>query len=349
MNKRVLIAMSGGVDSSAAAWLLKESGYDCCGASMRLFDNSESTCCSLDDVEDARSVCNLLGIPHHVFNFKDTFARTVLARFIDSYETGKTPNPCIDCNRFLKFQKFLRRALELEYDYIATGHYARIEHADGRWLLRKGADISKDQSYVLASMTQEQLSRTLFPLGTYDKPYIRQLADRHGLVNAHKADSQDLCFAPDNDYAAALIRLSGKNYPPGDFINQDGSVLGRHKGIIRYTVGQRKGLGISAPDHLYVLEKRMSDNTVVLGTREQLLQKELIAVDFNWIMYDRPPSKLRAKARIRYKKPESWANVTTMQDGSVHIEFDEPVSAVAPGQIAVLYDGEYVLGGGTIV
>ena len=349
MSKRVLIAMSGGVDSSVAAWLLKEQGYECSGASMRLFDGLESTCCSLDDVEDARAVCRVLDIPFHVFNFKETFTYTVLARFIDGYENGSTPNPCIDCNRYLKFEKFLWRALELEYDYIATGHYVRTEQADGRWFLRKGADASKDQSYVLASMTQDQLAHTLFPLGGYNKPDIRQIAERHNLVNAHKADSQDLCFAPNNDYAAALTRFSGKQYPPGDFVSPDGHILGRHKGIVRYTVGQRKGLGISSPEHLYVLEKRVRDNTIVLGSRDRLLRNDLTATDLNWITFDRPPQSFRAKARIRYNNPESWANVTTAPDGTVRITFDEPVSAVAPGQLVVLYDGEYVLGSGTIV
>ena len=353
MSKRVLIAMSGGVDSSVAAWLLKEAGYDCAGASMRLFDSTESTCCSIDDVDDARAVCRTLGIPHYVFNFKTTFAQTVLARFIKHYRDGKTPNPCIDCNRFVKFQKFLARADELEYGYIATGHYARTEYVNGRWLLRKGVDESKDQSYVLASMTQEQLSRTLFPLGTYSKPEIRKIAEEHGLVNAQKADSQDLCFAPDNDYAAALARLSGEVYPPGNFITVDGMVIGQHKGIIHYTIGQRKGLGMFMPKfdghQPYVLEKRAHDNTIVLGIGEQLLKTELVANDFNWIMYDTPPSQFRAKARIRYNKPESLATIMPMDDGYVRVEFDEPVSAIAPGQIVALYDDEYVIGSGTII
>jgi len=348
MNKRVLIAMSGGVDSSVAAWLLKEAGYDCAGASMRLFDSTESTCCGIDDVEDARAVCRVLGIPHYVFNFKATFEQTVLARFVDSYECGLTPNPCIDCNRFMKFQKFLWRARELEYDYIATGHYARTECEGGRYLLKKGVDESKDQSYVLAMMTQDHLAHTLFPLGDYRKPEIRQIAERHGLVNAHKADSQDLCFAPDGDYAAALIRLSGKSYPPGDFITEDGYVMGRHKGIIHYTVGQRKGLGISAPEYLYVLEKRVVDNAIVLGSRERLFKSELVADDFNWMLYGSPPPRFRAKARIRYNSLETWANVFVAGNGSVRLEFDEKVRAVAPGQVVVLYDDICVIGGGVI-
>ncbi len=354
MSQKALIAMSGGVDSSVAALLMQEKGCDCIGATMRLFQNEDAgmprgkSCCSLDDVEDARSVACSLGMPYYVFNFMENFQSEVIARFISSYESGATPNPCIDCNRTMKFGKLYQRAAMLGCDCVATGHYARIEKESGRYLLKKAADETKDQSYVLYFMTQEQLAYTQFPLGDLHKTEVRRIAEAHGLVNARKHESQDICFVPDGDYAKAIERISGKTYPFGNFIDRGGAVLGEHKGIIRYTVGQRKGLGLSLQEPMYVCEKRTEDNTVILGRNEDLYSGELDAEDFNWIAFENPPEFLRVKAKIRYRQPEQWATVTSTGTGAVHLVFDEPQHAVAKGQAVVLYDGDFVLGGGII-
>lgn len=349
---KALIAMSGGVDSSVAAYLMRQAGYDCVGAMMRLFDGDdagrESSCCSLEDAEDARAVAFRLGIPFNVFNFTGDFKAQVIDRFIDAYERGLTPNPCIDCNRFLKFERLFRRANELGCDYIVTGHYARIEQSGDRYLLKKALDVSKDQSYVLYAMTQEQLAHTKFPLGETEKTETRRIAQEQGFCNARKKDSQDICFVPDGDYAKVIEDYTGKRYAPGRFVDRNGKTLGEHGGLIRYTVGQRKGLGISASEPLYVCEKRTKENEVVLGPNEALYQKAFEVGDFNWIAFENPPDKTRAKVRIRYHQHEQWATVLSTGDRNVHIEFDEPQRAVAPGQAAVVYDGDIVLGGGII-
>ena len=351
---KVLIAMSGGVDSSVAAFLMKEQGCACIGATMKLFHSedigvkSTKTCCSLEDVEDARSVAFHLGIPYYVFNFSDDFKGQVIDRFIAAYERGATPNPCIDCNRYLKFARLYERARVLGCDAIVTGHYARIERENGRWLLKKALDESKDQSYVLYSLTQEQLAHTRFPLGALHKSETRRIAEEQGFYNADKPDSQDICFVPDGDYARFIARRTGHDCPAGDFVDEDGHVLGRHRGIVHYTVGQRKGLGIAADAPLYVKRIDARENRVVLSGNDALFSRELTAGDFNWIAYDTSPRELRASARVRYHQREQAAAVTVLPDGRVHLVFDEPQRAVTPGQAVVLYDGGTVLGGGTI-
>ena len=352
-----MIAMSGGVDSSAAALLMLEAGYECIGVTMQLFHNEdagiprEKSCCSLSDVMDAKLVSSKLGMLHYVFNFSDKFRETVMTRFSQSYEKGATPNPCIDCNRFLKFDAMVQRMHEMNFDYVVTGHYARTEfdETSGRYLLKKGIDETKDQSYVLYSLTQEQLKHIRFPLGTYHKTEIRAIAEKAGFVNAHKKDSQDICFVPDGDYAGFLERFTGKTYPAGDFVDTSGIVLGQHRGIIHYTVGQRKGLGISAKYPLYVQEIRTDTNQVVLGKNEELFSDSLTADDVNLISVDNLTEPLKCSAKIRYRHPEQPCTAWQTDDGILHVRFDAPQRAITRGQAVVLYQGETVVGGGTIL
>ena len=355
MSKNAIVAMSGGVDSSVAALLLQEQGYELMGVTMKLFYNEdigiarEKTCCSLSDVEDARGVAALLGIPFYVMNFSDDFQREVMDRFVLSYEAGQTPNPCIECNRYLKFDRLLSRAQELGFDHVATGHYARIELSNGRYLLKKAKDPHKDQTYMLYSLSQEQLSHALFPLGDYVKEETRALAERHGLVNARKRDSQDICFVQNGSYADFIERYTGKTYPEGDFVSMDGKVLGRHKGVIRYTIGQRKGLGLSLPEPMYVVALDLPGNRVILGRDEDLFTHPVRVGNVNLIPYDELPGKVRCQAKTRYSQKAADATAEMEDEDTLRLTCDTPVRAATPGQAAVLYDGDLVLGGGTII
>lgn len=348
-HKKALIAMSGGVDSSVSALLIKQQGYQCIGATMSLF--KKSGCCSEQDILDAQQVCADMNIPHEIINFADSFKAQVINRFISAYTKGVTPNPCIDCNRYLKFGKLFDKAQELGCDYVVTGHYARICYNEklGRYLLLKGKDPAKDQSYVLYSLTQEQLQHVLFPLGEYQKTEIREIAEANNFVNAHKQDSQDICFVENGKYAEFIEKRTGKKFKAGNFVDVEGKVLGRHKGIIYYTVGQRKGLGLALPQPMYVKEIDVKHNQVILATNDQLFSTSVIAKDINLIDCDRITEPRRLKARIRYHHIEQWATVTQPDKDTLVVEFDESQRAITKGQSLVLYDGDIVVGGGTII
>ncbi|MDO4272525.1 MAG: tRNA 2-thiouridine(34) synthase MnmA [Eubacteriales bacterium] len=358
MNKRALIAMSGGVDSSVAAALMCENGYECIGITMKLYNNedvgvsSEKACCTLSDTEDARSVAYRLGMRYYVLNFTDDFEGQVIRRFITAYEKGETPNPCIDCNRYMKFDKLYQKASMLGCDTIVTGHYARVVYDKNlnRWLLKKSLNPAKDQSYVLYFMTQEQLAHTQFPLGSFsDKEEVRSAARKYNFVNAGKHDSQDICFVPNGNYSDFIEQYTEKKYAEGNFVDTEGKILGTHKGMIRYTIGQRKGLALSLPSPMYVCRKCPEDNTVVLSDETNLYSNELTAGDFNWIAFEKPETPIHVTAKTRYHAKEAAAVATVQKDGTVKISFEQPQRAITKGQAVVLYDGDTVVGGGTII
>ena len=349
-SNRALVAMSGGVDSAMTAYLIKQAGYRALGVTMRLHGGGENGCCTEQDMADAAAVAAMLHIPHEVCELSSRFAEAVIAPFIEAYETGRTPNPCVLCNRYLKFEALYDYGRAHGYDTIATGHYARIRYdeASGRYLLLRAADPTKDQSYVLYSLRQEQLAHTLFPLGEMTKDEVRAKAEQLGFLNARKRDSQDICFVPDGDYARFIEEYTGKTYPPGDFVTADGRVLGRHRGLIRYTIGQRKGLGLALPAPLYVCALDLPGNRVLLGEERDLYTKTLLAKDINLITAARWDVPQRLSARVRYRQKEQPATVTQIDEDTLRVEFDEPQRAVTRGQAVVLYDGDVVAGGGVI-
>ena len=348
---RVFAAMSGGVDSAGAALLLRQAGHDVHGVTLRLhhYKDRPGLCGSADDIETAKAVAAALGIPHTVLDLCPLFQQAVMDKFVSEYVHGRTPNPCIDCNREVKFGALLDWALAQGADAIATGHYARVSYDDvsGRWLLLRGRDRRKDQSYVLYQLTQRQLSHLLLPVGEYEKTTLRALAAEAGLTNAQKADSQDICFVPDGDYTA-FLESQGVKLRPGNFVDASGRVLGRHKGLECYTTGQRKGLGVSADAPLYVVGKDLEAGTILLGPDSALYTDTLIAGSLNWISIPSLSAPMSVTAKTRYSQREAEAVVEPLQDGQVLVRFREPQRAITAGQAVVFYDGEQVVGGGTI-
>ncbi len=353
-KKKALIAMSGGVDSSVSALLMQQAGYDCsgiylhlCGAHLLPDSASENQQAPLD----AAAVCEKLEMPFHTFDLTKEFEKKVIDYFVSSYETGETPNPCITCNKHLKFGSLLEIAKDLGNDVLVTGHYARVEQDEnsGRWLLKTGLDESKDQSYMLYSLSQEQLSHIRLPLGDKTKEECRLLAEKAGLVNAAKKDSQDICFIPDGDYASFLCRYRGSSPEEGDFLTTDGRICGRHRGQEKYTVGQRRGLHLAMGEPVYVISKDAAANTVTVGPNEALFSNALLADRVNWIKYDAPKQPIFVTAKTRYHQKPIPATAQSLPDGKLLVEFDLPVRAITPGQAVVLYDGEDVVGGGTIL
>jgi len=354
--EKCLVAMSGGVDSAVAALLVKNTNTDCVAATMKLLGgggieiDENHACCTKEDIEDARKVAERLGMEHYLYDFSEHFCKKVVDKFVHAYETGATPNPCIECNRYLKFEKLFEEAENLGCSHIATGHYARVEYDEdsGRWCLKKALDLSKDQSYVLYSLSQNQLSRVVFPLGNMTKAEARAIAEENSFVNAHKKESQDICFVKNEDYTDFIERYTKKTYPDGNFVDRDGNILGTHKGIIRYTIGQRKGLGLALPAPLYVCRIDTDKNEVVLCPNDGLFTSELTAKDINLVSVPDLYTPMRVTAKVRYRHTEQPATAVQIDENTIRVTFDEPQRAVTKGQAVVLYDGDCVVGGGTI-
>ncbi len=349
-KKTVVVGMSGGVDSSVAAYLLKEQGYHVIGVTMQIWQEEENGCCGLSAIEDARRVAYDLEIPHYVMNFRNEFKENVVAYFIDEYLHGRTPNPCIACNRYVKWESLLMRSREIGADYIATGHYARIDKLpNGRYSLKCSKTLAKDQTYALYNLTQEQLKHTLMPVGEYTKEEIRGIAERINLQVANKPDSQDICFVPDGDYAGFIEETLDTELPTGNFVTIDGKVLGPHKGITHYTVGQRKGLGLALGYPAFVIEIRPDTNEVVIGTNEDSMSNYVRANQLNFMSIEDLEGEMRVWAKIRYNHKGAWCTIQKTGDREVLCTFEEKQRAITPGQAVVFYDGDYVLGGGTII
>lgn len=358
-KKKVVVGMSGGVDSSVCAALLLEAGYEVIGVTMQIWQDedeckvqAEGGCCGLSAVEDARHVAEILGIPYYVMNFKKEFKENVMDYFVREYENGRTPNPCIACNRYVKWESLLKRSIDIGADFIATGHYARVEKLEnGRYSIKNSVTAEKDQTYALYNLTQEQLSHTLMPVGEYHKDEVRRIAEKIGLPVASKRDSQEICFVPDNDYAAFIERESGFHAPEGNFVNTKGEVIGRHKGITHYTVGQRRGLGIPAGRRIFVLELKPDTNEVVIGEADEVFSHEVRANHLNFMAVADIPlgEEMELLGKIRYGHKGAPCIARRTGTDELSIRFIEPVRAVTPGQAVVLYQGEYVACGGTII
>ncbi len=355
-KKKVVVGMSGGVDSSVAAYLLKEQGYEVIGITMQIWqkdapEDKDGGCCGLSAVDDARRVCQKLEIPHYVINFREDFKKHVIDYFLEEYQNARTPNPCIACNRYVKWESMLHKALQIGADYIATGHYARViqDEKTGRYTLKQSKTLAKDQTYALYNLTQYQLAHTLMPLGEYTKDEVRAIAKEIGLAVASKPDSQEICFVPDDNYAKFIEEETGKKSPEGHFVTKDGKILGKHKGLIHYTIGQRKGLGLSMGKPVFVTKLNPKDNTVVIGQNEDIMTTTVYANQLNFMPFEKLEGELRCSAKIRYSHQAAPCTIRMQDEEVVICEFDDKQRAVTPGQAIVFYNGQEVLGGGTMM